>query len=237
MAEPTEAWRCPSCPTRWHRALGQGGVVEHNTCKFRVIVYITFHTPPPTYIYPPRILWASDRPSARGAGDHVLMRLPTGVRPPLVQTFLLLLSLPRAKPITVGPDTKPHVNGNRILLDGGVHAWQGPSTDVLSPIQDAETGKRSVIGTLSRASPRATAHVECGLAHGAAVAAPPWRLLVVTVDSRAEGTKTLRAALVSRITKPAQLQVFAGPVRGGWSPRRGSVRTRAGGPEPPSPAQ
>ena len=70
------------------------------------------------------------------------MRLPTGVRPPLVQTFLLLLSLPRAKPITVGPDTKPHVNGNRILLDGGVHAWQGPSTDVLSPIQDAETGKR-----------------------------------------------------------------------------------------------
>ena len=80
----------------------------------------------------------------------MLMRLPTGVRPPLVQTFFLLLSLPRAKPITVGPDTKPHVNGNRILLDGGVHAWQGPSTDVLSPIQDAETGKRSVIGTLAQ---------------------------------------------------------------------------------------
>ena len=78
------------------------------------------------------------------------VRVPTRVRPPLVQTFLLLLSLPRAKPITVGPDTKPHVNGNRILLDGGVHAWQGPSADVLSPIQDAETGKRSVIGTLAQ---------------------------------------------------------------------------------------
>ena len=64
--------------------------------------------------------------------------------------LLLLLCLPRARSITVGPDTKPHVNGNRILLDGGVHAWQGPSTDVSSPIQDAETGKRTVIGTLAQ---------------------------------------------------------------------------------------
>ena len=63
---------------------------------------------------------------------------------------LLLLCAPRAAPITVGPDTKPNVNGNLILLDGCVHPWQGPSADVSSPIQDQTTGKRTVIGTLAQ---------------------------------------------------------------------------------------
>ena len=84
---------------------------------------------------------ASDgAPTRRGLGSFLSMR---------VRTLLLALCLPRARSITVGPDTKPHVNGNRILLDGGVHTWQGPSTDVSSPIQDAD-GKRTVIGTLAQ---------------------------------------------------------------------------------------
>eukprot|EP00964_Phaeocystis_antarctica_P134306 scaffold98566_cov60-Phaeocystis_antarctica.AAC.1 len=73
------------------------------------------------------------------------------------RALLLLLCAPRATAITVGPDTRPHVNGNRILLDGGVHAWQGPSTDVSSPIQDAETGKRTAMWNTRPRRPASTA--------------------------------------------------------------------------------
>ena len=72
--------------------------------------------------------------------------------------------------------------------------------------------ERSVIGTLSRASPRATAHVECGLAHGAAVAAPPWRLLAWSPWTHEQKERRLFEPLSSPALQN-QLQVFAGPVR------------------------
>ena len=72
--------------------------------------------------------------------------------------------------------------------------------------------ERSVIGTLSRASPRATAHVECGLAHGAAVAAPPWRLRAWSPSTHEQKERRLFEPLSSPALQN-QLQVFAGPVR------------------------
>ena len=63
---------------------------------------------------------------------------------------LLLLLLPRAAPVTVGPDTRPFVNGKQVLLDGGVHPWRGPSAEVTSPIRDERTGERTVIGELAQ---------------------------------------------------------------------------------------
>ena len=89
--------------------------------------------------------------------------------------------------------------------------------------------ERSVIGTLSRASPRATAHVERGLAHGAAVAAPPWRLRAWSPSTHEQKERRLFEPLSSPALQN-QLQVFAGPVRARWPSslrRRGVPRHRA----------
>ena len=85
-------------------------------------------------------------------------------------------------------------------------------------------GKRKLLGgprgsapspARSRAPPRATAHVECGLAHGAAVVAPPWRLRAWSPSTHEQKERRLFEPLSSPALARAQnqLQMFAGPVR------------------------
>jgi glyceraldehyde-3-phosphate dehydrogenase (NADP+) len=44
---------------------------------------------------------------------------------------------------------KPHVAGNVVFINGKTEPWEGKTTAVTSPIIDAETGERAVIGELA----------------------------------------------------------------------------------------
>ena len=48
-----------------------------------------------------------------------------------------------------GMPPKPFVDGNSTFIGGEVKPWAGEATEVTSPILDAATGKRAVIGSLA----------------------------------------------------------------------------------------
>ena len=50
---------------------------------------------------------------------------------------------------------KPFVDGNVTFIGGIVKKWEGGSTEVTSPIVDASTGKRAVIGSLANMDEKA----------------------------------------------------------------------------------
>lgn len=45
--------------------------------------------------------------------------------------------------------SKPNVDGAKILVDGKVIPWEGPSNIVTSPIIDTSTGERAIIGKIA----------------------------------------------------------------------------------------
>ena len=65
---------------------------------------------------------------------------------------------------------------------------------------------------VQRAASRNCARIECELAHGAAVAAPPWRLRAWSPSTHEQKERRLFEPLSSPALQN-QLQVFAGPVR------------------------
>ena len=63
-------------------------------------------------------------------------------------------ALPTAPPASVDAsdsmwDSRPFVDGRKTCIGGVVEAWSGPSEEVTSPVFDARTGKRLVIGQLA----------------------------------------------------------------------------------------
>ena len=79
-------------------------------------------------------------------------------------------SLPVAPPASVGEDspmfyTRPLVDGQRTCVGGKVKKWRGPTETVTSPIYDATTGQRAIIGHLAQMSePAAVEAVEAAAA-------------------------------------------------------------------------
>ena len=79
-------------------------------------------------------------------------------------------SLPVAPPASVGEDspmfyTRPLVDGQRTCVGGKVRKWRGPTETVTSPIYDATTGQRAIIGHLAQMSePAAVEAVEAAAA-------------------------------------------------------------------------